>query len=193
MLAHRRVALAAEAVVAVTWCGQGEDLVLVGAWCFRIRHVGVVVRVDLEELVQADCDELHYEFLALQGVQKSGAYHNEWHRRSRSVADVVQILPSQQVQDLYRILNGELLVLSEEAQEVVVKCLKLESVVDLVRFDEWLNEQPDRNRLHGLVQVLEVRQEQLSNCLVLRILHKREYQLLVKSRCSVILLQGELV
>jgi hypothetical protein len=55
-------------------------------------------------------------------------------------------LPCEQVKHLNSILNGQLWVSGQESEEVVVEGLELESVLDLVRFDEGIDYQAHWDR-----------------------------------------------
>ena len=65
---------------------------------------------------------------------------------------------------------------SQEGEEIIVKSLELESVLDLVWFDEWVDYQANWDGFYLLEQILEIGQIHLSYSLVLRAFHQREDQ-----------------
>ena len=65
---------------------------------------------------------------------------------------------------------------SQEGEEIIVKSLELESVLDLVWFDEWVDYQAIWDGFYLLEQILEIGQIHLSYSLVLRAFHQREDQ-----------------
>ena len=65
---------------------------------------------------------------------------------------------------------------SQEGEEIIVKSLELESVLDLVWFDEWVDYQTNWDGFYLLEQILEIGQIHLSYSLVLRAFHQREDQ-----------------
>jgi hypothetical protein len=153
-------------------------LLATGAAWGRSCVLGII---NLKQLVETDGDELHDELLALESAHESRAEEHERHRSRRGTAHVVEILPCEQIQHLNCILNCQLGVACEECEEIVVKCLELEGVLHLIRFDKRIHYESNWNRFYLLEEVLKVGQIEFSHSLILRALNQREYQRLENS------------
>jgi hypothetical protein len=77
----------------------------------------------------------------------------------------------------------------QEGKEIIIESLELESVLNLVRLDEGVDNQADRDGFDLFKQVLEIGEVQLSHCVILRALHQREDKTFKDRRCTRVLLR----